>query len=258
MFSLAAQRVVEAAVIDVSNVVFKTLAPQPLPIGKRVTSFSYEYDYDKESNASVSASFALSITLSADAVLGGSDDIPLGTLNTATGSVGGISGHVSATTGNLNGISALQVPLITSPGVYNAFLAIAPRSPHTDPDSGDAFGQLPGTVTVIAAPNPLGDYNYNGVVDAADYVLWRNFIGQTGAGMSADGSGNDIIDNSDYDVWRAHFGQTAGSGTGASANAAIPEPSTWALLMCAAVGIYVRPRRAAIASFKNSNARGTC
>ena len=29
-----------------------------------------------------------------------------------------------------------------------------------------------------AAISPTGDYNHNGVVDAADYVLWRNTLGQ--------------------------------------------------------------------------------
>ncbi len=29
-----------------------------------------------------------------------------------------------------------------------------------------------------AAPHPLGDYNNNGVVDAADYAVWRKGLGQ--------------------------------------------------------------------------------
>lgn len=245
--TLAFHRAVEAVVIDVSGVKLNTLFPSPIPAGKRVTSFSYEYDYNKESNASVSASFALSITLSTDAILGGVDDILLGTLNTATGSVGGASGHVSTTTWNPNGFSALLVPLVTPPGVYNAFLQIAPRSPHTDPDSIDAIGQLPGTVTVIAAPNPQGDYNYSGVVDAADYVLWRNFVGQTGIGMSTDGNGNDVVDGGDFDTWRSHFGQATGSGTAVlpaeSRLAAVPELSTWTLLTLAAIRVAARRRR---------------
>jgi hypothetical protein len=60
-----------------------------------------------------------------------------------------------------------------------------------------------------------GDYNFDGKVDAADYVVWRKTDG-TPAG-----------DNE----WRTHFGQTANDGSGANANAAIPEPSTVALLL---------------------------
>jgi hypothetical protein len=34
-----------------------------------------------------------------------------------------------------------------------------------------------------------GDYNGNGVVDAADYTIWRETLEQTGAGLAADGNG---------------------------------------------------------------------
>ena len=60
-----------------------------------------------------------------------------------------------------------------------------------------------------------GDYNRDGTVDAADYVVWRK----------NDGS------QSGYDTWRAHFGLTAGNGSGASANAAVPEPRSLVLLI---------------------------
>jgi hypothetical protein len=53
-----------------------------------------------------------------------------------------------------------------------------------------------------------GDYNANGAVDAADYVLWRNtFLSTTD--LAADGNGNRIIDSGDYDVWRASAGRQA-------------------------------------------------
>ena len=65
----------------------------------------------------------------------------------------------------------------------------------------------------------LGDYNGNGVVDAPDYVVWRNTLGQSPPGLAADGNGSGTIDQGDYNVWRAHFGQTAGSGAGAGAGA---------------------------------------
>ena len=43
------------------------------------------------------------------------------------------------------------------------------------------------TPDVVAVP---GDYNKNGIVDAADYVVYRKTLGQTGAGLPADGNGN--------------------------------------------------------------------
>ncbi len=54
-----------------------------------------------------------------------------------------------------------------------------------------------------------GDYNGNGVVDAADYTLYRGTLGQSVMPFSgADGNGNGVIDTGDYNVWRANFGNT--------------------------------------------------
>ncbi len=85
------------------------------------------------------------------------------------------------------------------------------------------------TAVVLSVGLP-GDYNQNGIVDAADYVVWRKGLGT-------------LYTQNDYDVWRVHFGQTAGSGVGASANAAAPEPANLELLVLADVGIQLRRRR---------------
>jgi hypothetical protein len=93
-------------------------------------------------------------------------------------------------------------------------------------------------LAVIEAPLLPGDYNQNGVVDAADFVLWRNTLGQMGMGLAADGNGSGTIDFGDYDVWRADFGQAAGSGAGtyfatgisSDASSAIPEPTSQVLI----------------------------
>ena len=77
----------------------------------------------------------------------------------------------------------------------------------------------------------LGDYNHNGVVDAADYTVWRNSLGQAGANLVADGNGNNQIDSDDYTVWKSNFGEPGGSGAGASAGAAVPEPTAAVLII---------------------------
>jgi hypothetical protein len=64
-----------------------------------------------------------------------------------------------------------------------------------------------------ALPKLLGDYNEDGVVDAADYTLWRDSLGASvGLYQAADGSGNSVIDIKDYYVWTDHFGQTLAGG----------------------------------------------
>jgi hypothetical protein len=69
-----------------------------------------------------------------------------------------------------------------------------------------------------------GDFNTDGTVDAADYVVWRKGLGTT-------------YDQDDYGLWRANFGASLGPGSGSALpsaeplSAAVPEPSTLALLV---------------------------
>jgi PEP-CTERM motif len=101
---------------------------------------------------------------------------------------------------------------------------------------GDNAALRRNTLTYLLQRNVQYDYNHNGATDAADYVLWRHSQGQSGAGLAADGNDNHQIDSGDYNLWRLHFGETAGSGSGALANAAVPEPTTLVLLMLAVAG----------------------
>jgi hypothetical protein len=54
-----------------------------------------------------------------------------------------------------------------------------------------------------------GDYNLDGVVDAADYVVWRKTLGSSVIPyLGADGNGDCAVDQADRSMWMAHFGQT--------------------------------------------------
>jgi hypothetical protein len=99
-------------------------------------------------------------------------------------------------------------------------------------------------VLSVIGPAVLGDYNQNGIVDAADYVVWRNTVGQTGVGLPADGNGNGQIDPGDYDVWRAHFGQNAASAS--SASTAIPEPQSVGLLLICITALLMQRAHGAV------------
>jgi hypothetical protein len=102
-----------------------------------------------------------------------------------------------------------------------------------------------GPFELIANPNPLpGDFNNDGTIDAADYIVWRKNDGtQTG-----------------YESWRANFGTSLGVGSraagyplGASAkplSAAVPEPTSLTLFF-GSIWIVLRRRRTAASIISN-------
>ena len=102
------------------------------------------------------------------------------------------------------------------------------------------FGVLNGSL--VTAPvtyvstGVAGDYNHNGVVDAADYVVWRKTLGQTGVGLAADGDNNGTVNSADYAIWRGNFG-LSGSGAGVGNSATVPEPATISIVALSLMGI---------------------
>jgi hypothetical protein len=82
----------------------------------------------------------------------------------------------------------------------------------------------PSEFLFASAVAPLeGDYNEDGKVDAADYVVWR----KTG-----------INGQQGYDTWRANFGRMA-MPPGSGATVAVPEPATVLFCLLAACVVAV-------------------
>jgi choice-of-anchor C domain-containing protein len=94
-------------------------------------------------------------------------------------------------------------------------------------------------VSVVDVAQELGDYNHNGVVDAADYTVWRDTLGST-TNLAADGNSNGMIDAGDYGVWKSNFGNHA--GTGASVKTSVPEPTTLMMLLTGILTMCSRRR----------------
>ncbi|MGE3637158.1 MAG: trypsin-like serine protease [Pirellulales bacterium] len=104
---------------------------------------------------------------------------------------------------------------------------------------------------VIAENSPListvlpGDYNGDGVVEEADYTVWRDSLGQHGADLLADANRDGVVDSDDYRVWKSNFGETLGDGSGAvggfSIGAIVPEPSALILVFIGVSGAFVIP-----------------
>lgn len=66
-----------------------------------------------------------------------------------------------------------------------------------------------GAYEAQATPETVpGDYSGNGVVDTADYTVWRDRLGATGGTplQGGDGDGDGAVTSVDYAVWRSHFG----------------------------------------------------
>ena len=157
-------------------------------------------------------------------------------------------------------------------GQQTAGLTLSGSTLYGATERGGDFGL--GTVfsIEIAEPGLAGDYNNNGTVDAADYVLWRKtggsqddyetwraHFGETAGNVTPGDFNNDgSVDaadyvvwrkaggtQDDYNTWRANFGRTAGSGSGSAGDSpsqtAVPEPVTlW--LALAGVAIWMRLR----------------
>jgi hypothetical protein len=81
---------------------------------------------------------------------------------------------------------------------------------------GDPFARIFNDVIDIGSvelqPDPdeecmlLGDYNENGVVDAADYTVWRDTLTAGGTELPNDPTPG-TVDESDFLYWRSHFGE---------------------------------------------------
>jgi cyclophilin family peptidyl-prolyl cis-trans isomerase len=131
--------------------------------------------------------------------------------------------------GSISGTFGVTLPAITPGYVWNVGITSTAM-----------------TLTVVAA-----DYNHDGVVDAADFSMWRDTLGTNVMPFTgADGSGNGIIDQADFTIWKTNFGETSGGSSGSGSSApgsagAVPEPSSIVLFGLAfAPFIISRARRA--------------
>lgn len=117
---------------------------------------------------------------------------------------------------------------------------------HGSDLTADGFKLFDAAISWSATDLP-GDFNGNGIVDAADYVVFRDNQGSTNVLSNDNGlagtvnavTGN-VIGQAHYDLWRANFGNLAPSGSG-SALGTVPEPASYSLALIALLGvIFVR------------------
>lgn len=115
-----------------------------------------------------------------------------------------------------------QLELISPLGVlFDGELEYAPEAVH--------FRVLAAEL----APEVGGDFNRDGLVNSADYIVWRNSLGQTGPGLAADANRDNLVGPEDLDIWRTGFGRRISHGPDAPTvfAAAVPEPATASLAL---------------------------
>jgi hypothetical protein len=101
------------------------------------------------------------------------------------------------------------------------------------------------SLTPFAPSIMPGDFNTDGNVDAADYVVWRKGLGTS-------------YTPDHYNEWRANFGRIFSAGSGSSLpsaeslSSAVPEPdSAWLLIIGAPIGSWTVRRVASVVRFTN-------
>jgi hypothetical protein len=183
--------------------------------------------------------------------------------------------------------SGFTAPESVMQGNNPGFPGYVAGSAHWDPTQLGGTQTSTWTYDITAAKaamtlqHPGGDYNDNGVVDAADYTVWRDHLGQTTAANAYTlpnefGQSTGVVDMADFNYWKGHLGAVATvpqyieiifegftngpatfhidnvrvstpSGSGALGAGAVPEPASWLLGLLGVCGLGAIYRRSQMA-----------
>jgi hypothetical protein len=119
--------------------------------------------------------------------------------------------------------SLLDVALAT-PGEY--FVRIAGSGGATQ-----LYQLAIGVESLVVDPGPDGDFDLDGDVDGADFLVWQQGFGNS-------------FDADDLALWQGNYGSVAGGVANvAGSSSAIPEPTAWTLAVAATCGTWGTWRR---------------
>lgn len=137
----------------------------------------------------------------------------------------------SNTTGTSGSVTQFATPLPQTLDDYSTTILVSSTTSTLDihAASTDNFGgtRLNAFELSLVPDGISGDYNDDGAVDAADYVVWRKSAGTTTTLPNDPDGGN--IDSRQYNTWRENFGKADGAGAGGS----VPEAATFVNVLIA-------------------------
>lgn len=159
----------------------------------------------------------------------GDNGLPLGNGSGNGWELGGANSASSLTEAYLLGKSTIAANAGTYPlgTIYNSLTNSRDlRFTYTTADN----VQRMGFVEYVASTLP--DFNGNGKVDAADYTVWRDHLGQMGGATlsQGDANGDGNVTVADYNLWKSNFGAIAGAGSGLGSVASVPEATSLGLV----------------------------
>ncbi|HVT28034.1 MAG TPA: carbohydrate-binding protein, partial [Lacipirellulaceae bacterium] len=166
-----------------------------------------------------------------------------GATQAATGANGGV---LEGTINLAQEFGSLPSEIYLAVGVYQTADGGALVASQQVPASIDENGNINALeyflLQLVAAP---GDFNQDGHVDAADFDLWRTTFGT--ADTRADANADGTVDGADYIIWRKYFGTAAAASyVLVDSRPAVPEPTSFCLLILGAVLVGWQGRRLAV------------
>lgn len=194
-----------------------------LPAGSRVASYLIHFDPTGEPSSSTSVSGSLTFAGEILGVL--SEDGPLATTDALLGAVGEYA--TGSRSGDFLGDDFFNV---SENHQMLDFMLSA---------QGNGVAQLRVLTSIVLS----GDFNADGIVDAADYTTWQDNIGAPAGTLPNDIDGG-VIGLPQYNTWKSNFGLSEPSFE-SSALAIVPEPTSGLLIM---LGIGIAGLRTRVSS----------
>jgi endonuclease I len=148
---------------------------------------------------------------------------------TLTGGTGGISVDLLPFSGLAQGEQMTFSAFVdtATPGTKSADFSLL-LSGENLPGAQSQALSLSFIVDVLAG-GLAGDFNSDGLVNLADYSVWRDNLGST-ADLHGNGVNDGVVNSLDYDLWKANFGNMA-SAASVGGNVTVPEPSSYLVLV---------------------------